>query len=125
MQLEDKYTKAEILTAYLNTVFYGESAYGVEAAAHTFFDKTAKQLTLPQSALLAGLPQAPSAYNPFVHPAAATKRRAEVLRRHARAALDQRDCLREGDATRRSASSAGATARRRPRRSCSTRCARS
>ena len=47
VQLEDKYTKAEILTAYLNTVFYGESAYGVEAAAHTFFDKTAKQLTLP------------------------------------------------------------------------------
>jgi penicillin-binding protein 1A len=79
VQLQDKYTKAEILTAYLNTVFYGESAYGVEAAAHTFFDKTAKQLTLPESALLAGLPQAPSAYNPFVHPAAAQKRRGEVL----------------------------------------------
>jgi penicillin-binding protein 1A len=80
VQLQDKYTKAEILTAYLNTVFYGESAYGVEAAAHTFFDKTAKQLTLAQSALLAGLPQAPSAYNPFIHPAAATKRRSETLR---------------------------------------------
>ncbi len=80
VQLQDKYTKAEILTAYLNTVFYGESAYGVEAAAHTFFDKTAKQLTLPQSALLAGLPQAPSGYNPFIHPAAALKRRNEVLR---------------------------------------------
>ncbi len=79
VQLQDKYTKAEILTAYLNTVFYGESAYGVEAAAHTFFDRTARQLTLPQSALLAGLPQAPSDYNPFIHPAAATKRRAEVL----------------------------------------------
>ncbi|MDX6561072.1 MAG: penicillin-binding protein [Gaiellales bacterium] len=79
VQLQDKYSKAEILTAYLNTVFYGESAYGVEAAAHTYFDKTAKQLTLPQSALLAGLPQAPSAYNPFVHPAAAQKRRGEVL----------------------------------------------
>ncbi|HEY3613133.1 MAG TPA: transglycosylase domain-containing protein [Gaiellales bacterium] len=79
VQLQDKYTKAEILTAYLNTVFYGESAYGVEAAAHTFFDKTAKQLTLPESALLAGLPQAPSAYNPFIHPAAAQKRRGEVL----------------------------------------------
>jgi penicillin-binding protein 1A len=79
VQLQDRYSKAEILTAYLNTVFYGESAYGVEAAAHTFFDKTAKQLTLPQSALLAGLPQAPSAYNPFVHPAAAQKRRGEVL----------------------------------------------
>ena len=95
-QLQDKYTKAEILTAYLNTVFYGESAYGVEAAAHTFFDKTAKQLTLPQSALLAGLPQAPSGYNPFIHPAAALKRRDEVLRRDARAALDQRRRLREG-----------------------------
>jgi penicillin-binding protein 1A len=80
VQLQDRYSKAQILTAYLNTVFYGESAYGVEAAAHTFFDRTAKQLTLPQSALLAGLPQAPSAYNPFVHPAAAQKRRAEVLR---------------------------------------------
>ncbi len=79
VQLQDKYTKAEILTAYLNTVFYGESAYGVEAAAHTFFDRTAKQLTLPQSALLAGLPQAPSGYNPFIHPAAALKRRNEVL----------------------------------------------
>ena len=79
VQLEKKYSKAEILTAYMNTVFYGESAYGVEAAAHTFFDRTAKQLTLPQSALLAGLPQAPSAYNPFVHPDAARARRAEVL----------------------------------------------
>ncbi len=79
VQLQDKYTKAEILTAYLNTVFYGESAYGVEAAAHTYFDRTAKQLTLAQSALLAGLPQAPSAYNPFIHPAAAQKRRGEVL----------------------------------------------
>ena len=79
VQLQKKYSKAEILTAYMNTVFYGESAYGVEAAAHTFFDKTARQLTLPESALLAGLPQAPSAYNPFVHPAAARARRAEVL----------------------------------------------
>ena len=80
VQLQDKYTKAEILTAYLNTVFYGQNAYGVEAAAHTFFDKTSKQLTLPQSALLAGLPQAPTDYNPFLHPAAARQRRNEVLR---------------------------------------------
>ena len=79
VQLEDKYTKAEILTAYLNTVFYGQNAYGVEAAAHTFFDKPAKRLTLPQSALLAGLPQAPTDYNPFLHPAAARDRRNEVL----------------------------------------------
>ena len=124
MQLQDKYTKAEILTAYLNTVFYGESAYGVEAAAHTFFDKTAKQLTLPQSALLAGLPQAPSAYNPFIHPAAAQKRRGEVLRRmrelrwisaaaYAKA-IDSPLGLKRG--------SYGTP---RPRRSSSTRCARS
>jgi penicillin-binding protein 1A len=80
VQLQDRYSKAEILTAYLNTVFYGQNAYGVEAAAHTFFDRTAKQLTLPQSALLAGLPQAPTDYNPFLHPDAARKRRGEVLR---------------------------------------------
>jgi penicillin-binding protein 1A len=80
VQLQDKYTKAEILTAYLNTVFYGQNAYGVEAAAHTFFDRTSKRLTLPQSALLAGLPQAPTDYNPFLHPAAARQRRNEVLR---------------------------------------------
>ncbi|HET6174822.1 MAG TPA: transglycosylase domain-containing protein [Gaiellales bacterium] len=79
VQLQDKYTKAEILTAYLNTVFYGQNAYGVEAAAHTFFDRPAKRLTLPQSALLAGLPQAPTDYNPFLHPAAAKQRRNEVL----------------------------------------------
>lgn len=79
VQLQDKYTKAEILTAYLNTVFYGQNAYGVEAAAHTFFDRPAKHLSLPQSALLAGLPQAPTDYNPFLHPDAARRRRNEVL----------------------------------------------
>ena len=79
VQLQDKYTKAEILTAYLNTVFYGQNAYGVEAAAHTFFDRSAKRLTLPQSALLAGLPQAPTDYNPFLHPEDALQRRNEVL----------------------------------------------
>ena len=125
VQLQDKYSKAEILTAYLNTVFYGESAYGVEAAAHTFFDKTAKQLTLPQSALLAGLPQAPSAYNPFVHPAAARERRAEVLRRTARAALDQRRRLRAGAQRAARPQARQLRHRGRPRRSCSSRCARS
>jgi penicillin-binding protein 1A len=79
VQLQDRYTKAEILTAYLNTVFYGQNAYGVEAAAHTFFDKPAKRLTLPQSALLAGLPQAPTDYNPFLHPAAGGESRQRGL----------------------------------------------
>ena len=53
---------------YLNTVFYGRNAYGAEAAAQTYFNRHAKQLTLPQAALLAGLPQAPSDYDPFRNP---------------------------------------------------------
>ncbi|MEI7439859.1 MAG: biosynthetic peptidoglycan transglycosylase, partial [Thermoleophilia bacterium] len=60
IQLEDRFTKDEILTAYLNTVFYGNNAYGVEAAAQTYFAKPAKDLTLPEAALLSGLPHLPS-----------------------------------------------------------------
>ena len=125
VQLQDKYTKAEILTAYLNTVFYGQNAYGVEAAAHTFFDRTSKRLTLPQSALLAGLPQAPTDYNPFLHPAAARQRRNEVLRAMRVAALDQRRCLCAGPACAARAAGAAATAPPSPRPSCSSRCGRS
>src|SRR5207248_7599435 len=72
-------TKAHVLDAYLNTVFYGQQAYGVQAAAETYFSKPAKRLTLPQAALLAGLPQAPSLYDPLRDPEAATARRREVL----------------------------------------------
>ena len=79
IQLEDRFTKDEILTAYLNTVFYGNNAYGVEAAAETYFAKPAKDLTLPQAALLSGLPQLPSSYDPYHNPQAALKRRAQVL----------------------------------------------
>ena len=79
IQLEDRFTKDEILTAYLNTVFYGNNAYGVEAAAETYFAKSAKDLTLPEAALLSGLPQLPSTYDPYHNPAAALKRRAQVL----------------------------------------------
>ena len=79
VQLEDRFTKDQILTAYLNTVFYGNNAYGVEAAAQTYFAKSAKDLTLPQAALLAGLPQLPSEYDPYANPKAALKRRGEVL----------------------------------------------
>jgi penicillin-binding protein 1A len=82
-QLEKAHPKDWILTDYLNTVPYGtvggQNALGVQAAARIFFNKTAGQLTLPQAALLAGLPQAPSDYNPFNDPAAALKRRNEVL----------------------------------------------
>ena len=69
-----------ILDEYLNTVYYGNHAYGVEAAAQTYFSKHASQLTLLQAALLAGLPQAPSDYDPVHNPRAALARRDEVLR---------------------------------------------
>jgi penicillin-binding protein 1A len=82
-QLEGMHTKNWILTNYLNDVPYGtvggQTAYGVEAAAQMFFDKPVWKLTLAQSALLAGLPQAPSEYNPFIDKGAALDRRAEVL----------------------------------------------
>src|SRR4051812_39069475 len=73
-------TKKQILAAYVNEVFYGRHAYGAEAGAETFFSSNAKHLTLPQAALLAGLPQAPSVYDPTRHPARAKARRDEVLR---------------------------------------------
>jgi penicillin-binding protein 1A len=82
-QLEKAHPKDWILTDYLNTVPYGavngQNALGVQAAARIFFNKTVSELTLPEAALLAGLPQAPSDYNPFNDPAAATRRRNEVL----------------------------------------------
>src|SRR5436190_859663 len=83
-ELEDEHPKDWILTSYLNNVPYGtvngETAVGIEAAAEIFFSKHAKDLTLDQAALLAGLPQAPSEYNPFKNPSAALGRRNEVLR---------------------------------------------
>ncbi|HVA31308.1 MAG TPA: transglycosylase domain-containing protein [Gaiellaceae bacterium] len=74
------WTKNEILAAYLNEVFYGRHADGAQAGAETFFSESARSLTLPQAALLAGLPQAPSVYDPVQHPDAALRRRGEVLR---------------------------------------------
>jgi penicillin-binding protein 1A len=82
-QLAAEHSKTWILDGYLNNVPYGavgnQEAYGVEAASEMFFDKPAQKLSLPQAALLAGLPQAPSDYNPFSDVAAARHRRAEVL----------------------------------------------
>ncbi|MDH4103389.1 MAG: penicillin-binding protein, partial [Thermoleophilia bacterium] len=79
-KLDGTWTKHRILTTYLNQVYYGNQAYGVEAAAQTYYSKPAKELNLAESALLAGLTQAPSSYDPFVTPARALVRRAEVLR---------------------------------------------
>jgi penicillin-binding protein 1A len=73
-------SKTWILNAYMNQVYYGNHAYGIEAAAQTYFSKPASKLTLNQSALLAGLPQAPSVFDPFQRPAQAIARRDEVLR---------------------------------------------
>jgi len=65
MRLEQRYSKDEILNLYLNQVPYGENAYGIEAAAQTFFGKAASELTLNEAALLAALPQSPSYYSPW------------------------------------------------------------
>ncbi len=79
IELANRFSKAQILDMYLNDVFLGDHAYGVQAAAETYFGAPVGQLTLPQAALLAGLPQAPSGYDPLVHPQAALARRNTVL----------------------------------------------
>src|SRR5450759_4385166 len=78
-QLEDQWSKDKILTEYLNTVFYGASAYGVEAAALTYFHKHVSKLNLKEAALLAALPKAPSEFTPTVSPVEAKQRRNLVL----------------------------------------------
>lgn len=85
VKLEREWPKERILESYLNSVYYGNLAYGIEAASQTYFSKHARQLTLREAALLAGLTQAPSAYDPFVEPGKALARRDLVLR----ALLDQ------------------------------------
>jgi penicillin-binding protein 1A len=80
VKLSRAWSKDRILQAYMNQVYYGNHAYGIEAAAQTYFSRHAGGLTLRQGALLAGLPQAPSAYDPFHAPRAALERRNDVLR---------------------------------------------
>lgn len=79
LELETKLSKDEILTRYLNISYFGSSAYGVQVAAKTYFNKTASKLTLPEAALLAGLVQSPTRYDPFRNAKAATARRNIVL----------------------------------------------
>ncbi len=78
-ELARQYSKNDILSLYLNQTYYGSFAYGVEAASQTYFGKPAADLSLPECALLAGLPQAPSLYNPFSNPDGALKRQQVVL----------------------------------------------
>jgi len=79
IKLANHWSKQRILTAYMNEVYYGNHAYGIEAAAETYYSIPAKELNLEQSAVLAGLPQAPSVYDPFHQPDDAIARRNEVL----------------------------------------------
>ena len=80
VKLSRRWSKDRILDEYVNQVYYGNHAYGIEAAAQTYFSKHASQLWLGQAALLAGLPQAPSSYDPLHRPASAIVRRDAVLR---------------------------------------------
>ena len=80
-KLERQLSKQQILEQYLNYVYLGSSAYGVSDAAWIYFSKRPSELTLPEAALIAGLPPAPSVYSPLVNPDLALERRATVLRR--------------------------------------------
>lgn len=82
-QMEQRFTKEQILTKYLNTVYFGNGAYGILAASRTYFDKEPLDLTLAEAALLAGLIAAPVTYDPVTHPARAPNRRNRVLTRMA------------------------------------------
>ncbi|RYY09373.1 MAG: penicillin-binding protein, partial [Cytophagaceae bacterium] len=81
VELERRYTKEEILRMYLNTVEYGSNAFGIKVAAKTFFSTTPDSLTPEQAAVLIGVLNNPTAFNPKFHPVAATKRRNVVLQR--------------------------------------------
>jgi penicillin-binding protein 1A len=78
-QLERLWSKDRILTAYLNTIYFGNGAYGIQQASRAYFGTNAKSLTLPQAALLAGIPSDPELYDPVTNPRAAKERRREVL----------------------------------------------
>ncbi len=81
VQIEKNYSKKQILEMYLNDIYYGEGAYGVESAARSYFGKHLEDLTLPECALLAGLPKSPTHFDPYKFPLEALKRRNLVLDR--------------------------------------------
>src|SRR3954464_6622270 len=80
-RLENNFDKEHILWLYMNEVYLGHHSYGVQAAAENYFRKNVWELTLPEIALIAGRPQAPTEFSPFAHPEKAKNRRAYVLRR--------------------------------------------
>lgn len=79
LKLDNTYSKEQILTFYVNKVFMGFGNYGMQTAAHYYYGKSLKQLDLAQTALIAGIPNAPTDYNPYTNPKLATQRRNEVL----------------------------------------------
>ena len=81
LRMEHDFTKQEILETYLNVIFFGQRAYGVAAAAEVYFGKPLSELSVAEAAMLGGLPQAPSKYNPVTSPQRATERRHYVLQR--------------------------------------------
>lgn len=83
LELERRYSKDRILELYLNQIYFGHGAFGVEAASRTYFGKSVQELRLPEVALLAALPRAPGSYSPFEHPDLARRRRSHVLNRMA------------------------------------------
>jgi penicillin-binding protein 1A len=88
-RIEKRFSKQEILYLYLNQIYFGHGAYGIHEAARTYFSKDMSELSVSESALLAGLPKAPSRYSPFQNPEAAEERRRYVLSRmHAEAFID-------------------------------------
>ena len=81
LRIEQRYTKREILSLYLNQIYFGSGAYGVEAASRIYFGKPARELNVAECALLAGLPRSPKYYSPFKSPESSRQRRAYVLNR--------------------------------------------
>ena len=79
LELTEQYSKTQILEWYLNSIFYGNHAYGIGAASQRYFGKPAAELTLAEAALLAGLPQAPATHDPFTNPIGVKARQADVL----------------------------------------------
>ena len=93
-KLEKQYSKNQILTLYMNKVYMGNGVYGMKTAAEYYFNKDISELTVPQMALLAGLPQSPSGYDPYSNPKGATSRRNDVLK-----AMANNDVISQSDAT--------------------------
>lgn len=81
LELERRYSKDEILAMYCNTIYFGHGAYGIEVAARTYFAKSASELTMAECTLLAGLPNAPSYYDPYLYPERARERQKLVVGR--------------------------------------------